>query len=100
MSPLIERAEVVGQELQDRAWTWYRETYPAADETTYRKVYASVQLVLLAAPEEDFEMAMAAIGAAVRSAVGTPCDTGLTKAFNAGFEAFAEAQTMLRGPMQ
>ena len=100
MSPMLQRAEGVGHELQDRAWTWYRETYPTADETTYRRVYASVQLILLAAPEEDFEMAMAAIGAAVRSAVGTPCDADLTMAFNAGFEAFSEAQALLRGPMQ
>lgn len=97
---MLQRAESVGCELQDRAWAWYSETYPTADETTYRKVFAAVQLILLAAPDKEFEMAMAAIGAAVRSAVGTPCDADLTKAFNAGFEAFSEAQSLLKGPMQ
>lgn len=96
-----EKAEAVGTEMLNQAWAWLSEGHSDAEPTTYRKVVAAVQCLLLAAPDDDLEMAAAAIGAAFASLLAdNPYGPELAAAFDHGVAGYEEARVLFRGTMQ
>lgn len=92
-----QEAIEAGERIGSIAWDWLSHGHPEAEPTTYRKVFAALQCIMVAQPDGDADMAFAALGAILARAHDV--DRAVA-CFNQGFAAAVETDALEMGTMQ
>lgn len=92
--------EALGAKLLDQAWEWLAADHPDQDPTTYRRVFAAIQLIVSVVPKSDERMALAAIGSVLGAIDTQRPELEVVRQVTCGFLGTKDAEKFQEGTMQ